>query len=237
MEAHQKTVGGISPTSELTKKKSEKENAKGEVSNPFLRQVPKMYFKPFQKTKFCGSKCAEKVCSHQSCGRGARSSVKEIGSMNRIAQNTKGEVNEVRATPGWERVRIQIDSGAIDTVGPKEIAGAFKMRETEMSRRGIGFVAANGSGIKNYGEKMVVGYTDDGGAVSMKVHCADVKKVLCSVHKMNMGGNAVVLDGERSCSTSKAAGGPGSSTRTVSTTCTCGCQRGGRKCRRRRRRS
>ena len=32
------------------------------------------------------------------------------------------------------------------------------MRETEMSRRGIGFVAANGSGIKSYGEKKIVGY-------------------------------------------------------------------------------
>ncbi len=27
------------------------------------------------------------------------------------------------------------------------------MRETEMSKKGIGLVAANGSGIKNYGEK------------------------------------------------------------------------------------
>ncbi len=77
--------------------------------------------------------------------------------MERVVQKTDREVNEVRATPGWERVRIQVDSGAIDTVGPKEIAGAFKMRETEMSRRGIGFVAANGSGIKNYGEKEIVG--------------------------------------------------------------------------------
>ena len=118
--------------------------------------------------------------------------------MWRVIQKTKGEVNEVRATPGWERVRIQIDSGAIDTAGPKEIAGAFKMRETEMSKRGIGFVAANGSGIKNYGEKKIAGYTDDGEGVSMRVQCADVKKVLCSVHKMNLGGNVVVVDGGRS---------------------------------------
>ena len=67
-----------------------------------------------------------------------------------------------------------------------------------MSRRGIGFVAANGSSIKSYGEKKIVGYTDNGEAVSMRVQRADVKKVLCSVHKMNMGGNVVVLDSERS---------------------------------------
>ncbi len=72
------------------------------------------------------------------------------------------------------------------------------MRESEMSKKGIGFVAANGSGIKNYGEKLTAGYTDDGGAVSMKV--------LCSVHKMNMGGNVVVLDREKSYMQHKESG-------------------------------
>ena len=95
--------------------------------------------------------------------------MKEIGSVERVIKKTKGDVNEVRATPGWERVRVQIDSGAVDTVGPKEIARAFEMKETEMSKRGIGYVAANGSSIKNYGEKKIVGYTDDGESVSMRV--------------------------------------------------------------------
>ena len=158
------------------------------------------------KNKFCGSGCVKKACNHQSCREKVRSSMKEIGSVERVIQKTEGEVNEVRATPGWERVRIQVDSGAIDTVGPKDIAGAFKMRETEMSRRGIGFVAANGSGIKSYGEKKIVGYTDSGEAVSMRVQCADVKKVLCSVHKMNLGGNVVVLDSERSYMQNKESG-------------------------------
>ena len=98
----------------------------------------------------------------------------------------KGEVNEVRVLPGSEREREQIDSGAIDAVGPKEIAKAFEMKETEMSKRGVGSVAASGISIENYGEKKIVGYTDDGESVSMRIQCADVKKVLCSVHKMNL---------------------------------------------------
>ena len=49
-----------------------------------------------------------------------------------------------------------------------------------------------------YGEKRIAGYTDDGESVSMKIPRADVKKVLCSAHKMNMGDNVVVLDGGRS---------------------------------------
>ncbi len=60
-----------------------------------------------------------------------------IGSVQKAIQKTKGEINEFRATGVWERVRVRIDSGAIETVGPKEIVGAFKMKETEISKRGI----------------------------------------------------------------------------------------------------
>ncbi len=63
----------------------------------------------------------------------------------------RGEVNEVVEAPGWEKIRVQTFSGAVDTVCPTEIARAFDVKETAMSRRGIGFVAANGSGAKNYG--------------------------------------------------------------------------------------
>jgi hypothetical protein len=126
--------------------------------------------------------------------------------VERDFQGLKGEVNEIRPTPVWEKIRVQIDSGAIDTVGPKEIARAFEMKETLMSKRGIGFIAANGSNIKNYGEKKIVGYTDDGEGVSLRIQCADVKKVLGSAHKMNLGGNVVVLDGERSYMQNKETG-------------------------------
>jgi hypothetical protein len=70
----------------------------------------------------------------------------------------------------------------------------------------VGYVAAYGSSIANYGEKRIVGYTDAGEGVSMKIQCADVKKVLGSVHKMNMGGNVVVLDGRRSYMQNKETG-------------------------------
>ncbi len=40
-----------------------------------------------------------------------------------------------------------------------------------------------------------MGSTDDGESVSKRVQRADVKKALCSAHKMNLGGNVVVLDG------------------------------------------
>ena len=93
---------------------------------------------------------------------------------------------------------MQIHSGAIESVGPKEIAKAFELKEAAMSKRGFKIVAATSSGVKNYGEKKIIGCTGDGEGVSLRTQCADAKKVLRSVHKMNMGGNVVVLDGDRS---------------------------------------
>ncbi len=101
---------------------------------------------------------------------------------------------------------MQIDSGAIDAVGPKEIATAFEIKEAEMSKRGIGYAAANGSSIKNYGEEEIVNYTDDGESASRRVQCADVKKVLRSAHETNLGGDAVVLDGGGSYTQIKETG-------------------------------
>ena len=92
------------------------------------------------------------------------------------------------------KVRAQVDSGAIDTVGLKEIAKALTMKENVMSKKGLGYVAANGSKIRNFGEKRIVGYTEAGDGMSMKIQRADVKKVLGSVRKMNVGGNVVVLE-------------------------------------------
>ncbi len=85
-----------------------------------------------------------------------------MGSVGRAIKKGKGEANEVSVFPEWERARVQIDSGAIDAVGPKEIAKAFAMQETEMSKRGIGDVG-------NYGERKIVGHTDDGESVRMRV--------------------------------------------------------------------
>ncbi len=78
--------------------------------------------------------------------------------------------------PGRDRVRVQIDSGATEAVGPKEIAKAFAKKETDMSNSVAGYIAASGSSIENYGEKNIMGYADDGESVSVRVR-----------HKMSLG--------------------------------------------------
>ena len=139
-------------------------------------------------------------------GRWARlTGVKSEGVIGCIDRGDKVmEVNQL--SHGWERIRVQVDSGAIDTVAPKDVARGFSLRETPMSKNKVGFVAANGSKIENYGERTVVGYTDDGEGVSMRMTCADVQKVLGSVHRMNLGGNRVMLDGKESYLESRKTG-------------------------------
>ena len=140
----------------------------------------------------------------QSAPRCPRGCCGQLNSIDRVTKASAGEINEVEA--GWEKIKVQVDSGAIDTVAPRSVAKRFELKETSASRRGVGFVAANGSKIQNYGERKVTGYTDEGTPISMRMTCADVHKVLGSVHKMNQGGNLVVLDGEHSYMKNKASG-------------------------------
>ncbi len=87
--------------------------------------------------------------THKCSGVVWRSAATDIEGAERVIKKTEGEWSEVRASPGLGRVRVQIDSGAIDTVGPKEIAKAFEVKETEMPKRRIGQVAASGSSIES----------------------------------------------------------------------------------------
>ncbi len=66
-------------------------------------------------------------------------------------------MTEVRKTPGWERIRVQVASGAIDTAGPKDISRTFRVKETLISKKVMRDMAANWSNIKNNGDKMVAG--------------------------------------------------------------------------------
>ncbi len=79
------------------------------------------------------------------------------------------EVRSVSETRGWEKVRVRKDSGAVDMVGPKRVAKAFKTKQTVMTKKGIVYFAANGSSIKNDGEKRIVGHAESGEGLSMSI--------------------------------------------------------------------
>ena len=120
------------------------------------------------------------------------------------AQNFKGLCN--LETSKYELVEITVDSGAEESVTPLNVLAQFPTRETENSKSGEQFVAANGSVIDNEGERKVEMHTLDGVKRSMVFQVTTVNKALASVARMNEKGNVVVFDGENSYIQNKESG-------------------------------
>ena len=117
------------------------------------------------------------------------------------------EVGPINAIEGdWERIKVNVDSGAIDWVTNANTAKASGIKHTKASKTGVGYRAANGTKIENYGEKMLQGYTDDWTPVKVAMQVTDVNKTLGSVYRMNQCGNAVMLDGNDSYVLDKKSG-------------------------------
>jgi len=104
-------------------------------------------------------------------------------------------INEIASDNGrWEKITVAIDSGAVDSVGPKTMATDVGIRDTPASRAGLKYRAANGTSIDNYGEKTIQGVTKQGRKVGMTFQIADVTKPLGAVRAMLAAGNKVVFE-------------------------------------------
>ena len=86
---------------------------------------------------------------------------------------------------------MKIDSGAADTVIPKDVMKHIPICETIRSKKGDGFRAANGSHIRHYGQKSIKGIGDEFQPIQMMAQVADVSTALGSVYKMLQAGNIV----------------------------------------------
>ena len=80
-----------------------------------------------------------------------------------------GEVNpEVSAAPKidenaeFEIISVTVGSGAYNTAGPQTTGTHFKVTPTEASSKGRHYCAANGSVIRNYGQRIITGRTNEG---------------------------------------------------------------------------
>ncbi len=65
------------------------------------------------KKRLCGDSCSKRLCDRRRCKEEVRSRAKDTSSVEGVVQKTEGEANFVRATPGWERARVQVDSGPL----------------------------------------------------------------------------------------------------------------------------
>ena len=91
------------------------------------------------------------------------------------------------------KVTLKIDSGAVDTCIPIESALSYPIKESVMSKAGAGYRAANGTAIKNHGEKALHGLTGDWTPFKINAQVADVRTPLGSVHHIVKSGNTVVF--------------------------------------------
>ena len=118
--------------------------------------------------------------------------VRETPELLSVDFNKPQEIGSVAHVDGqWERIAVKIDSGAIDTVMPPAVGKHFNTIQTEMSQRGPGFRAANGSPIKHYGQRILRGVGDQYQPLNMTAQVADVKTTLGSVNQMLKAGNLV----------------------------------------------
>ena len=58
----------------------------------------------------------------------------ETTHVDSVDQGIHEVMSEGKTYKGWENMRIQIDSGVVDTVGPKSVGRAFQIKETKASK-------------------------------------------------------------------------------------------------------
>ena len=104
------------------------------------------------------------------------------------------EVPKVNQDTNHETITVTVDSGAYNTVGPPNVGTHFEVKPTEASAAGRHYRAANGSVIRNHGQRVATGRTNEGTLVTMPIQVADVGKVLGSVREMVHHGNRVIFD-------------------------------------------
>ena len=122
-------------------------------------------------------------------------------------ESEQGEILHMGHGEGeWEEVKITVDSGAVDTVGPRTLGKGIPLLETEASKQRKFYRAANDTKIAIHGKKNICGYTAEGTKIGMDVQIAEVKKTLGSVRRICEAGNRVVFDEDGSYVENKSSG-------------------------------
>jgi len=133
----------------------------------------------------------------------------EVEFSRQLSGSRDKELNNVENVNGGARLmrkgKVTVDSGAEDSVWPASRVRWDKVVDSEDSLKGIGFVAANGEKMTNYGSTQVE-FAKDGKTRRMNFAVTDCKKPLASVSKIVEKGNRVVFDELGSYILNKATG-------------------------------
>jgi hypothetical protein len=79
-------------------------------------------------------------------------------------------------------------------VAPEDEFNSSPLEESEGSKKGRRYIAANGQKVPNLGQRVVKMSTDDGLPLQVCWQVTKVVKPLLSVSKLTSNGNVVVLD-------------------------------------------
>ena len=83
----------------------------------------------------------------------------------------------------------------MEVIGPKGIVDDDKIRDTELSRTGKGYNAANGRKIQNMGEGPVVAESETGTTINFTAQLGDkVSKSLLGLSRAADAGNAALFN-------------------------------------------
>ena len=129
-----------------------------------------------------------------------------INTVEREIAETKPMKESDNAGKSWEKIRVKLDSGAIDWVFTPEAGEAFETKPSIFSKYGINYTAANGTEIKNFGQKTLTGYSNEWTPLSVNVQIADVKSNLAAGMKIVEADNRIVLDASGSYIENKITG-------------------------------
>ena len=94
---------------------------------------------------------------------------------------------------GWREVDVVLDSGAADSVCPKDMVPHFAIEDSEASRAGVYYTSANGGKIVNIGQTHVPIALDNGAKSVVTFQVADVSRPLMSVGKVCKTRNRVIF--------------------------------------------
>jgi hypothetical protein len=180
----------IKPQKPLTKDswKEKRQGTDGRTEMNFGNMLKVKEIKKKRKVHF-GAGESDHVEFCRPCSAG----VKEINNVE------NGVAREMR------KGKVTVDSGAEDSVWPSTHVRWENVFATNESEKGIGFVAANGTRMANYGGTKVK-FKNQGKVKAMNFSVTDCKKPLAAVSKIVDKGNRVVFDNEESFIENKKTG-------------------------------
>ena len=94
---------------------------------------------------------------------------------------------------GWHQIEVVLDSGAADSVCPKEMCPQYAVEDSDASRAGVYYTGANGGKLYNLGQTHVPVALDNGARAMATFQVAEVSRPLMSVSKVCEMGNRVIF--------------------------------------------